>query len=224
MPDVEAPANYSVILSGGGRNKKIEQVSLLYRSSTAVVRARSRARVLHGLFSYLSTHIAPPEGLHTSALAAIADGKAVLLPGFLRASLKTLQPHLRRAGWRLADVPYCTLDVDEAEIIVPEPTLTIDYSVVEELESKDAGARELPRVVPGRYPIHGWACSVDASEGELSRAMAVAATLGAVEDPGTGVASAVQDLARLFSTVKAVPAPAAETRQMVADLQAALRI
>jgi hypothetical protein len=224
VPDVEGPANYSVILSSGGRNKKIEQVSLLYRSSQLVVRSRTPSRVLHGLFSYLSGHLEIPEGLLTHAVVAVSDGQAVLMPPVVRGSLKLLQPHLRRVRWQLADAPFCIVDAESGEIVVPEPALTIDAAVVEEIESREASSKEVPRVVPGRYPIRGWACSGEPGDGPLSRAMAVALTLPSVDDSYLGIEGTVEALATLFSSAKAVPVSVGKPKEMVNDLRAALRL
>ena len=224
MPDLEGPANYSVILSSGGRNKKIEQVSLLYRSSQLVVRSRTPSRVLHGLISYLSGHLDGPEGLRTHAVVAVADGQAVLMPPVVRGALKTLQPHLRRIRWQLADVPYCILDAETGEVVVPEPVLTIDASVLEEIESREGSSKEVARVAPGRYPISGWACSAEDGAGAVSRAMAVALTLPSVDETFLGIEGTVEALGTLFSGAKAVPVPVGKPKEMVNELRAALRL
>lgn len=213
-----------MILSSGGRNKKIEQVSLLYRSSQLVIRSRTPSRVLHGLISYLSGHLDGSEGLRTQAVVAVSDGQAVLMPPVVRGSLKTLQPHLRRVRWQLADVPYCIIDAEAGEIVVPEPALTVDAAVLEEIESREASSKDVPRVLPGRYPITGWACAAEAGEPAVSRAMAVALTLPSVDDSFLGIEGTVEALATLFSRAKAIPVSVGKPKEMVNDLRAALRL
>lgn len=213
-----------MILSSGGRNKKVEQVSLLYRSSQLAVRSRTPSRVLHGLFSFLSGHLDVPDGLLTHAVVAVADGKAVVLPPAVRSSLKVLQPHLRRVRWQLADVPLCIIDAEAGEIVVPEPALTIDYGVIEEIEAREKGSKEVPRVVPGRYPIAGWALPSEAENGALSRAMAVALSLPAVDDSSLGIEGTVEALATLFSRTKTVAVAVGKPKEMVNDLRAVLRL
>ena len=224
MPDVEGPANYSVILTGGGRNKKIEQVSLLYRSSTLVVRSRTPSRVLQGLFAYLSGHLDPPEGFRTNAVAAIVDGQAVMLPPVVLGSLKVLQPHLRRARWQLVDAPYSILDVEAGELVVPDLGITVDTEVVAELEAQERSTKEMPRVSPGRYPIRGWACSAEAGDGALSRAMAVALALPSVDDSVLGIEGSVEALGTLFSKVRPVAVSLGKPKEMLNELRAVLRL
>jgi len=224
VPDVEAPANYSLILSGGGRNKKIEQVNLLYRSSKLVVRSRTPSRVVHGLFAYLSGHMDRPEGIRTGAVVVIADGNAVLMPPVVLGSLKVLQPYLRRARWQIADVPYAILDVEAGEVVIPEPALTVDTTILEEIEAREASAKELARVLPGRYPIQGWACPADTEVDVLSPAMAVALTLPSVDETFLGIEGTVKALGRLFSRVKPVGVQLGKPKEMVNELRMRLRL
>jgi len=229
VTDVEAPGNYSLILASGGRNRKIEQVSLLYQSSQLVVRGRTPSRVLHGLLAYLSAHLDGVEGFRTNALVAIADGQAVMMPPVMRGSLKVLQPHLRRARWQLADVPYCYLDFETAEVVVPGSSLTVDESVLDEIQASEDASKELPYVLPGRYPIRGWACPAETERGTLSRAMAVAATMSAIEHTDIehtelGIRGIMDALATLFSIVKPVAVPIGRPKEMLGELRASLRL
>ena len=97
------------------------------------VDAQPRAhRLLHGLANYLSAFLPPPEGLlRTAAMAVVADGEAVLVPGSLLSAVKLVQPRLHRAGFQIADVPVTLLAPDTAELVVPEPAVTVDEAVIE---------------------------------------------------------------------------------------------
>ena len=75
-----------------------------------------------------------------------------------------------------------------------------------------------------RYPIRGWACASEEVEGgALSRAMAVAATLSAIESH-LEIQVVVESLATLFSVVKPVAVPIGRPKEMLGQLRAALRL
>ena len=60
VEDVEAPPNCSVALADPApRRSAVQDLHLLYRSSSLVVRTRSPSRVLRGLAAHLSA-FAPP--------------------------------------------------------------------------------------------------------------------------------------------------------------------
>ena len=71
------------------------------------------------------------------ATAVVSDGRAVLLPAGLVDHLKVLQPRLAKVGVTLVDGPDPRIDPRTAELVVPEPTIAYDASV---LDAVDDGA------------------------------------------------------------------------------------
>jgi hypothetical protein len=154
------------------------------------------------------------------------DGQGLILPPHLVDRLQEFQPRWTRAGLRLVDAPRAMLDLRAGELVVREPTIAFDGAVVAELH--DGGAArgsELPRVVPGRYPLRGW-CFLRAPEqvGLLSPATAVTAALSSLIDlPDDAIAETVTTLASLFERVPAVgvwfDAPGELVEQVVTFLE-----
>ena len=170
LEDTRVVDNYSVVLhppKTGGRR----ELNLLLRGGEQLVRSRSSARVLRGLLGYLSADIAlsDPDLLYLATTPAVRDGQGILLPPRLSAPLTSLQPRLSRLGIRLVDLPRTTVDPATAELVVPEPALPHDMSVLEEQDARDgpAGApglgSELPAVLPGRYPLQTWYMAISPS-------------------------------------------------------------
>jgi len=93
------------------------------------------------------------------------------------------------------------LDVETRELVVAEPTVPFDASV---LEAVDAGVKlgsELPWVRPGRYALRSWFLTRGPEHlGALSPAIAVTAALPTMFDMGDLTAQ-VARLADLFADV-----------------------
>ena len=165
--DPNVPANFSVVLgddSGGGdRRPSARDLKLLLQASASVVRSRSSRRVLAGLASFLAAYV-PDRALRhatgllrTLNLALVVDGEAVLLPPAVRGAVEQLQPRIARFGAQLVDEPSALLDPVRQELVVAEPALTLDRSVLDELPDPAPSRSEPPAVVPGRYPLRAWA-------------------------------------------------------------------
>ena len=170
--DPNVPANLSVVLgagSGGGgvgdRRPPARDLKLLLQASASVVRSRSSRRVMAGLASFLAAYV-PDEAtddssdgnlLRTLNLALVVDGQAVLLPPAVRGAVEQLQPRIAQFGAQLVDEPSALLDPVRRELVVAEPALTLDWSVLDELADPAPGRSEPAAVVPGRYPLRAWA-------------------------------------------------------------------
>jgi coenzyme PQQ synthesis protein D (PqqD) len=178
IDDPKVQDNYSVALYEPSANGSRE-LNLLVRGGTQLVRSRSRARVLAGLLAHLSAEIEPPDTTLrlVRATAGVREGEAMLLPANLVVWLKELQPRLARQGIQLVDVPFPSLDVLTKDLVVPEPSIPHDPSVIEVDEEMHLGS-ELPRIRPGRYPLTDWYMECGpAQTGLLTPAFAVAFAL-----------------------------------------------
>jgi hypothetical protein len=196
------PPNYSIRLEDGSATGRARKLNLLYQSSQLVARSRTPARVLDALFRYLASHDwAPAPGLlHTTAIAAVRDGQAVLLPRQVLYALETLQPRLDRAGLQLVHGRFSSLDASRGELVVPAAGLQVDLSALEELDGHAAGSPG--PVPPGRYPVRAWAFLADAEEVPGgSRATALAAALPTLDLETWGVEAALDMLADVFERV-----------------------
>src|SRR5213078_2449985 len=91
-----------------------------------------------------------------SATAMVRNGEAVLLPAGLVDYVKQLQPRLAKSGLCIVDSPRTLLDVTTRELVVPEPSVPYDASVIAELGDSAKLGSELPWIRPGRYPLHTW--------------------------------------------------------------------
>jgi len=122
------------------------------------VRSRSATRVLSALLAYVSDDLVGHDP-HLSAMHATAlvrGDEAVLLGEALVRWVTDIQPRFARAGFRLVDVPRPTIDLGTRELVVPEPSIEHDPSVLAALDRDVVSGAELPRVPPGRYPLSAW--------------------------------------------------------------------
>lgn len=155
--DRDAPANYSVVLPGAASGAG-KDLGLLVAGSTTLVRSRSPRRILNGLATYLSGHLAeaPETLLPTSTIAAVRGDTAILLPAAARDSLEHLQPRLARIGYGLVDAPRPLVDPESLEVVVTEPTLDVDLGVLDGLPEARPSKAEAMRIEPGRYDLSTW--------------------------------------------------------------------
>jgi peroxiredoxin Q/BCP len=202
VDDHRAPDNYSVSLhtDTDGRSREL---NLLVHGSTQLVRSRSAGRVIAGLLQQLSDDLGTGDDalLKVNATVAVMGADAVLLPPGLVQWVKQLQPRFTRQGLALADVRQATVDLERAEVVVPQPTIDHEPAILDELDEGVRLGSELPWVRPGRYPLRAWFLvrSPDAV-GELSRALAVTAALPHAF-LGEDLEHAVAQLATLFERV-----------------------
>jgi hypothetical protein len=134
-----------------------------------------------GLAAYLASHL-PGETsglLRASCLAVIMDGEAVILPAEVNGWLEELQPRLARLGAAPIDRSFVTIDMERREVIVDEPALPLDRSVLEDLPEPPARRSERPMVEPGRYPLRRWLIWQSNEEPPLTRGQLVTRALAA---------------------------------------------
>ncbi|MFP5378003.1 MAG: hypothetical protein ACLGIO_14635 [Acidimicrobiia bacterium] len=214
-----APANYSVSVRDRSTDaRSARPVHHLHRSTRAVARSRSPGRILRALLHHLDAVVHPPAPglLGVRALPLVAGGRAVLAPAGLARDLAAVLPLLHRAGFRLADVPYATVDPERAELIVPELALELQPAAARRLEEleRSAGAGD-GAVAPGRYPLAAWAFPAGdppgALPGDRGRLWAYPTV---VESAGAGVVGTFALLDRLLARVPAVSVPSAVPAQV----------
>jgi thiol-disulfide isomerase/thioredoxin len=206
IDDSGVPDNYSVALySPDGASREL---NLLVAGARQLVRSRSRARVLRALLSYVSGDLSErdPALLQVVATPAVRHGLGLLLPAGLLDAVKQLQPRFARHGIAVVDTPHALVDVETAELVVPEPSIEHDATVLEELDpGVRLGSTELPAVLPGRYPLEAWylrrwdQTDPPARPGpraeRLAPALAVASVIGlCVTDDVAGTAASVAGL------------------------------
>ena len=227
VDDPTVPDNYSVVLTGGdGRSRDLE---LLVQGTRQLVRSRSRARVLAALLAHLEHDVLPadPGLLHVRATPAVGtDGTALLLPAGLVDAVGKLQPRLAKIGLTFADLPTALVDPERAELIVPTPGIEHDPAVLDDVDGGvRLGRTELPRVLPGRYPLRAWYLQVWGSEEErvpvgddgVSPALAVASTLGLCFTDDLQATAA--ELVTLVDAVPVRPISYESAAQLVARVQ-----
>lgn len=190
----EPSVNYSVILgeSGGlepaGRGSGTQALSLLYRSSLPVVRARSAGPVLEGLVAFLSDHLDPatdPGTLLLQQAALVRDGTAVMVPWESTFELDQLEARLRRAGLRFVPQQLAVVDVETRSFTLTEPRLDHDRNVIEKVDVANPARDRDAHPGTGTYRITGWVFTATspADVGPLTRATAVSEAAGLVVHP-----------------------------------------
>jgi peroxiredoxin len=186
--DRRAPDNYSVALGGTPTTKgagTARSLKLLVHGGAQLVRSRSGGRVLAALLQHLSAELEPDDSSLTrvNTTAVLRDGEALLLPPGLVSYVKQLQPRLARAGMSIVDSPRTLVDFAARELVVPDPAIPFDASVIDELDAAAQRGSEQPWVRPGRYPLRAWFVARSPEQlGRLTPGIAVTAALPLLYD------------------------------------------
>ena len=183
VDDDRTPPNYSLLL-GNGHRSRAKGFHFLYRSSNVHLRTRDPRRVVTGLVSHLSSlRTSRFDGLvalHGCGLVGTTG--AAVAPLSLRPLRSQIERRLNLRGVRFVDLPWVFLDPGRMEMVVPEPTITVEASVLDRIDELAPSRRADPPVPPGRYPLTSWIFFGQA-ERPLSRGQALAA---AAHDAFTG--------------------------------------
>ena len=200
VQDPAAGHTFAVSLSGTG--------NLLVQGSRVFVRSGSPGRVLRALLARLHDGIVdfdPACGrIQVDATAALVGGRAVLLQPGLHVLAEKLEPLLAQRGIALADFPHPEIDLDTCEVVLPEPVIDHDPTVVTTYDDAYDAAldprTELPAVRPGRYPLAAWAVMhpADAPVTRFTPAQAAVATLSHVQRTDDAAAR-IGQLGELFA-------------------------
>ena len=229
VANVEAPPNYSVQL-GEPANGGAAGFHFLYRGSASVVRTRDLRRVFRALVTHLSSHgkDADPGLMRVHGVTLVAGDRAVLAPGVLRQWPELIERRLNARGLRFTDTPLALVDPVRAEVVVPEPSLDVDWSAFDALAERAGGRdRPDPPVAPGRYPLVGWAFWLGADRaGPLSRAQGVMQAMQqrieTIDNAGghEGLQRALDEVAMVMRTVEPAAIAADDPVDLVEPLVA----
>lgn len=212
VSDMRAGHSFSVALhttTQKDAQRGIRELNLLIQPGLPPIRSRDPSRVLHALLSSLSENTTTFDPTHrtiqTRTLAAIHSGGAALLPWELTGFAPRIQGLLAREGIALADVHYPEVNVDIAELFIPEPNLSYDHEVVDEISSPPHSSTELQLIGSGHYPLTAWFVVQPGPLGAttLSRAEAAAAVLS-VTLHATDPPSRMYRLGQLFHNMAGI--------------------
>jgi peroxiredoxin len=226
VKDRRVPDNYSVALGGTKTTKGAgasRSLKLLVHGSRQLVRSRSGGRVLQALLQYLSADLDADDSklVRVHATAMVRDGDAVLVPAGLVDHVKQLQPRLAKIGASIVDTPRTLLDVPAGELVVPEPTVPHDASVIAELDAGVKLGNELPWVRPGRYPLRAWLLVRSPDQiGPMTPGVAVTSAVSSLYDLDDLVGS-VDVLGELFTTVPPIGVWYESADELVREVRAA---
>ncbi len=200
---LEAPPLFSVKVGTPGR-RKAAPLHFLYLGVRPVLGTRDLPRLMSGLANHVGAHLPRErEGHVVDAIPVMTPRGLLLVPQEILSMAGAIDRVLTPAGFRFADVPRVELDLENAEVIIPEPA--VDFSLSPEEAAKIAPTIAQPRLEPGRYPLAGWLLSVAASRiGRLSHASAVLYVSRLLETPfPSGAQATLEGVVSLTSRVPA---------------------
>jgi peroxiredoxin len=225
--DRRTPDNYAIALGGTASTKGARasrSLKLLVQGGTQIVRSRSGARVMAALLQYVSADLEPDTAglVRVNATAVVHGEQALLLPPGLNNFIKVLQPRLAKAGMTMVDTPRTYVDFEARELVVPDPVVPFDASVLDELDADVKLGNELPWVRPGRYPLRAWFLARSpAHVGALTSGVAVTAAVPLLYDLDD-LRNEVERLGGLFDDVAAQGTWYDSANQLVDQVSAAL--
>jgi len=180
--------------------------NLLCLGSNVLVRSRSPRRVMRALLWQLGARMDEFDSgsglVQVTATAVHVNGGIVLLPPGLHGLEEHLQPAFARYGVSYVDVPYPEVDLERAEVVVPEPGLPHDETVLAAAGPAGGWPDESAPVAPGRYPLVGWGALFQA-ERSVTRftpaqaAAAVVSNVMGLPDAPSGVRRLVELFGRV---------------------------
>jgi hypothetical protein len=224
VPDVIAPANYSVRLATGDeKHRRGAGFHFLYRGSAAMVRTRDPRRVVNGLCSHLAS-FEPTYGaglLEVNGLALVGGRAALVAPAPLRQWMPQMERRLNVRGLHVVDMPWTLLDPATAEVVVPDPAdvgLDIPRDAFAGLDDEGGATRSDPYVTAGRYPLRSWAFLGDAAPLSRARAVANAMPLTSNRDGLQANLDALADVMRAITPVTVEWEEPAKLAAALADL------
>ena len=122
-------ANFSVLAAGPALNGAAPGHHVLYRGARPVVHTASAHRLLAALAAHLDLYVSsPPDDLLLlTAVAAVRDGRAIVLPTLFRNDLPLVERRLHDEGIQVVDAPQLTFDANALELVISEPGLPLDW-------------------------------------------------------------------------------------------------
>lgn len=221
VADPRVPDNYSLALARPTTGAT-QTLHLLVKGGSTLVRTRSVARAVRALLTNLAMDLGrvPDVVLHLHVAALVRDGRALLVPRWAVQPIERVQPRLARAGFQAVDTPSVLVDPETAELVVPAPSVPFDEAYLAAVDAAGSRGRELPGVLPGRYPIDTLVFDLHPeAEPTASRAWAVARLWSAVST-SRDLAAMAGALTRLVEQTTVVPVAATTSTELVAQLPA----
>lgn len=206
VADDRAGFSYNIQIGGdvSEQPRGARPLSFVTVPGRPAVRSQSPARVVRALLWDMQDRMGgtdrSPAHVRVSAVALVSSGGALLLPRNIHGFGQRLVRRLDRIGLHIADVPHPEIDLERAEVVLPELTIDHDAKVLADLEELSGNT---PSITPGRYPLFAWGSLFpgEALVNELSVAQAAAANVSLLVDersPCDGIAQ----LAGLFTRIQ----------------------
>ena len=175
----ECPPNLSLRLAPPDRDRPAG-LCLLFDGCTRVLRTRSPLRALRALGHHLEMADVRAAGRQVLIDATIlaVDGRAHVLPAWLRRWVADDERRWSRAGCVLIDRPWVTLEIAGPAVVVDEPDVPVD-AVPEDLRVAFDDGTEAPEARIGRFPLASWTPELT----EAGAADRVLAAAGQILDP-----------------------------------------
>jgi hypothetical protein len=151
VPDVEAPANLSVLF--GEDHASAHAYHFLYHGGVRVARAASVGRLLRATLTHLEAFVDPRPGTTRLNTMILCHARGVLLiDPFFGYSFDALERRLGRRGLHIVDAPYAVVDRNTLDVVIEAPRFTLTAALAEINRSFPAPVPEEP-VEPGRRPL-----------------------------------------------------------------------
>ncbi|HUP17834.1 MAG TPA: hypothetical protein VM848_17530 [Acidimicrobiia bacterium] len=146
VPDVIAPANYSILLPEG------KQAGVLYRGYQSMVRTSDTTRLVWATMRHLASHVEEPSELALGLDAVVRGDQAVLAPRGIATMPRLLSKGMQEKGYQFLDAPWIDLSLERGELRVAEPGLGWDP---EPMRDWMYGDPQFQSVKPGVYRLAG---------------------------------------------------------------------
>jgi hypothetical protein len=122
----------------------------------------------------------------------------------------------------LVDTPRTLIDPTTRELVVPEPSIPFEPSVLDRIDEGVRLGNEVPWTRPGRYPLRSWFLGRSPEHlGTLTLGVAVTAALPLLYDLDD-LRAQIDGLAELFASVDPVGIWYQSVNDLVEQVQAAL--
>ncbi|MGH8923030.1 MAG: hypothetical protein ACRDWA_00040 [Acidimicrobiia bacterium] len=145
VPDVIAPANYSLLVPDGG-------VGVLYQGYQSMTRTRDPSRLIRAFLAHLGSHQKTAVGLAIGMGVVQSRDRAVLAPRSISNLPHRLVMELNERELQLLDRPWVDVDPERGTMQISESPLEMDPFPLQAWIGPDA---DLAPVQPGDYPLAG---------------------------------------------------------------------
>jgi hypothetical protein len=176
VPDVDAPPNLSLLVgSSDGRRREFHH---LYRGSAAVVRARSKGRLVRAALAHLDAYGATPRGtVRLDGRVLVRDGTAMVVDSLLASTLDRVERRAQRLGYAVVDVAGVPIDEEQRAVALWPPRLDIDHDALTAVNHEDPPEEGEAELAAAQLPVRGVALlrlGSDADRSPAGRLVSVA--------------------------------------------------